>query len=148
MRGRIWFVVAAAAGLLIVIVAVISLRGTEPPPPVAQVPPAAPNAVAAAPAPALPVPSFDVVTVDPQGHAVIAGRAAPGDRVEVLDGKASIGEVTADQRGDWVLGRRRGAIRRAAQRRTRSRDRACGIASGRCEPPGARTAAAGLSGRR
>jgi nucleoid-associated protein YgaU len=34
---------------------------------------------------------------------VIAGRAAPGDRVRVLDGNTSIGEVTADDRGEWVL---------------------------------------------
>ncbi|MGE0260961.1 MAG: LysM peptidoglycan-binding domain-containing protein [Alphaproteobacteria bacterium] len=48
-------------------------------------------------------PSFDVVTVDRAGRAVIAGRAAPGDRVRVLDGDTSIGEVGADARGEWVL---------------------------------------------
>jgi nucleoid-associated protein YgaU len=46
---------------------------------------------------------FDIVQVDPQGHAVIAGRATPGDRVRVLDGDTSLGEATADSRGDWVL---------------------------------------------
>lgn len=34
---------------------------------------------------------------------MIAGRAAPGDRVRVLDGGKPIGEVTADARGEWVL---------------------------------------------
>ena len=56
--------------------------------------------------PALPVakpPSFDVVTVDRAGQAVIAGRAMPGDRVRVLDGDTPIGEVIADPRGEWVL---------------------------------------------
>ncbi len=48
-------------------------------------------------------PSFDIVKVDPSGNAVIAGRAAPGDRVRVLDGDDTLGEVIADQRGEWVL---------------------------------------------
>jgi nucleoid-associated protein YgaU len=51
----------------------------------------------------VPAPSFDIVRVDPQGNTVIAGRAAPGDRVRVLDGDKPIGEVTADARGEWVL---------------------------------------------
>ena len=48
-------------------------------------------------------PSFDVVKVSPEGTAVIAGRAEPGARVVVRDGERPIGEVTADQRGEWVL---------------------------------------------
>ena len=47
-------------------------------------------------------PSFDVVRVE-QGHAVIAGRAAPGATVTVLDRDKPIGQVTADARGEWVL---------------------------------------------
>ena len=47
--------------------------------------------------------SFDVVKVSPAGTAVIAGRAEPGARVVVRDGEKPIGEVTADQRGEWVL---------------------------------------------
>lgn len=54
------------------------------------------------PAPAI-LPSFDIVTIDPHGQAVIAGRAMPGDRVRVLDGGQPLGEVTADPRGEWVL---------------------------------------------
>jgi nucleoid-associated protein YgaU len=48
-------------------------------------------------------PSFDIVNIDPAGQAVIAGRAAPGARVRVLDGDTPIGEATADARGEWVV---------------------------------------------
>lgn len=50
-----------------------------------------------------PAPSFDIVTVAPDGSAVIAGRAAPGSRVAVFDGTQKLGETTADRRGEWVL---------------------------------------------
>lgn len=56
-----------------------------------------------APARAAVAPSFDVVRVNPQGDAVIAGRAAPGSRVTILDGGKIIGEVDADARGEWVF---------------------------------------------
>src|SRR6185312_14025369 len=58
-----------------------------------------------APTPTAPsgAPSFDVVRVNPQGEAVIAGRAAPGSEVHVLDGDREIGRVTADRNGEWVL---------------------------------------------
>lgn len=59
----------------------------------------APAAQAPAPTP----PSFDIVKVDPIGHAVIAGRAAPNAKVRVLDGDKTLGDVTADPRGEWVL---------------------------------------------
>ncbi len=48
-------------------------------------------------------PSFDVVRVEPSGEAVIAGRAAPGSRITVLDGTRVIGTVVADERGQWVI---------------------------------------------
>jgi nucleoid-associated protein YgaU len=67
------------------------------PAPLASVP-----APQAAP-PVAPTPSFDIVKVDPSGHAVIAGRAGPGAKVEVLDGTKPLGNVTADARGEWVL---------------------------------------------
>jgi hypothetical protein len=51
----------------------------------------------------LSAPSFDVVTVAPDGTAVIAGRAAPGSVVRVLEGSEALGEVVADRRGEWVL---------------------------------------------
>ena len=48
-------------------------------------------------------PSFDVVRVDAQGNLVIAGRAQPRSLVIIADGEKKIGEVTADDRGEWVL---------------------------------------------
>jgi nucleoid-associated protein YgaU len=48
-------------------------------------------------------PSFDIVRINPKGDAVIAGRAQPGAEVEVRDGETTIGKVTADSRGEWVL---------------------------------------------
>ena len=48
-------------------------------------------------------PSFDVVRINPNGDAVIAGRAAPGAEVTVREGETVIGQVQADQRGEWVL---------------------------------------------
>lgn len=49
------------------------------------------------------LPSFDVVRVNPNGDAVIAGRAAPGAEVELLDDGQVIGRAEADDRGEWVL---------------------------------------------
>jgi nucleoid-associated protein YgaU len=57
---------------------------------------------AAAPAP-LPKPSFDVVRVNPNGDAVVAGRAAPGAKIMLLDGGQPVGSAEADDRGEWVL---------------------------------------------
>jgi nucleoid-associated protein YgaU len=68
-------------------------------------PPAANDQVAsAAKVPAPPVnPSFDVVRVNPNGDAVIAGRAAPGAKVTLLDNGQPVGSAEADDRGEWVL---------------------------------------------
>ena len=48
-------------------------------------------------------PSFDVVRINPNGDAVIAGRAAPEATVIILDGDREIGRVTADKHGEWVF---------------------------------------------
>ncbi|HEY4164782.1 MAG TPA: LysM peptidoglycan-binding domain-containing protein [Dongiaceae bacterium] len=48
-------------------------------------------------------PSFDVVRVNPNGDAVIAGRAAPGAKITLLDSGKPIGSAEADDRGEWVL---------------------------------------------
>lgn len=121
MRGVVWLGVAVAA-LLIAVAAVIGWP-TQPeriagkpeaappvaPPPTAAVKPADPNRVGPNPdgsnpaAAAAAPPSFDIVTVDRQGQAVIAGRAMPGDQVRVLDGDKPLGEATADARGEWVV---------------------------------------------
>lgn len=48
-------------------------------------------------------PSFDVVRVKPTGETVIAGRAQPGARVTITDNGKPLGEVVADERGEWVF---------------------------------------------
>jgi nucleoid-associated protein YgaU len=65
--------------------------------------------VTAAPADAPPAsaeatvrPSFDIVRVERDGHAVIAGRAAPGAEVELRSGGEVIDRVRASRRGEWV----------------------------------------------
>jgi len=67
--------------------------------PATSAPSAAQNPPPGSPA----TPSFDIVKVGPNGNAVIAGRAAPGAQVSILDGDKKLGEVTADGRGEWVL---------------------------------------------
>lgn len=55
------------------------------------------------PAPAATKPSFDVVRVKPTGETVIAGRALPGAQVTISDNGKGLGQVTADERGEWVF---------------------------------------------
>ena len=63
---------------------------------------AAPTATASVQTPVA-KPSFDVVRINPRGGAVMAGRAAPGSKVILYDAGKPIGEVQADQNGDWVF---------------------------------------------
>jgi len=75
--------------------------------------PSPPAALAAAPEPAKPVepapttavmaPSFDVARIGRDGHAVIAGRAAAGAKIVLLDGGKEIAHGEADAHGEWVL---------------------------------------------
>ena len=60
------------------------------------------DAAAAAPSPAS-TPAFDVVRVEPSGDAVIAGRAAPGAQVELSDDGKTIGDVAANDAGQFVI---------------------------------------------
>ena len=48
-------------------------------------------------------PAFDIVRVEPDGDAVIAGRTAPGAAVELLRGNEVLGRVVADKNGEFVL---------------------------------------------
>jgi len=48
-------------------------------------------------------PVFDVVRINPKGDTLIAGQAAPGAEVTILDGAKEIGKVMADNRGEWVF---------------------------------------------
>ncbi|MFZ5792783.1 MAG: LysM peptidoglycan-binding domain-containing protein [Pseudomonadota bacterium] len=70
---------------------------TEPAPATIAQPPAE------APAGETIKPSFDVVRVKPTGETVIAGRAQPGARVTITDNGTALGEVVADERGEWVF---------------------------------------------
>jgi LysM domain len=117
-RGFVWFAWGVVA-VLIAATAIVgifgkpermALRQAAPVPPASRpagngvTPPATAASPAARPAAReVKAPSFDVVTVDRAGQAVIAGRAGPGDRVRVLDGETPIGEVRADAHGEWVL---------------------------------------------
>ena len=59
---------------------------------------------AASEPPASPLrPAFDVVSVDPTGEAVIAGRAAPSARVELRDAGKTVAEARADASGQFVI---------------------------------------------
>lgn len=49
------------------------------------------------------LPAFDVVRVNPEGDALIAGRAEPGTKVGIYDGDVLRGTVVADGRGEWVF---------------------------------------------
>lgn len=48
-------------------------------------------------------PSFDAVHVGPDGRAVVAGRAAPGAEVTLLNRGKVIGRAKADDNGEWVI---------------------------------------------
>jgi hypothetical protein len=52
-------------------------------------------------------PAFDVARVEPNGEAVIAGRAAPGATVELLRDGQVHDQTVADQSGEFVLVPRR-----------------------------------------
>jgi hypothetical protein len=49
------------------------------------------------------MPVFDVVRVNPEGDALIAGRAPVGAEVGIYDGNRQAGKVVADSRGEWVF---------------------------------------------
>ena len=58
----------------------------------------------AEPAPAaITVPTFDVVRVDAFGTTVVAGKAAPGDRVDALVNSVVAATETASSRGEFVM---------------------------------------------
>jgi nucleoid-associated protein YgaU len=102
VRGIVWLGSGLVAALLLLDI-VIGLRRTDRDPLTAPTNPVTTASLPAPVTPAPPLPTFDIVTVDRDGQALIAGRAAPGDRVKVLEGGKPVGEVTADARGEWVL---------------------------------------------
>ncbi|MBP1850807.1 LysM peptidoglycan-binding domain-containing protein [Rhizobium halophytocola] len=72
-------------------------NGTSPAMPAGQS--AAANGENAASAPE---PSFDVLRVEPDGSAVIAGSATPGAQVDILNGQDVIASTTAGPSGDFA----------------------------------------------
>ncbi len=62
-----------------------------------------PAAAAVPPPPVEVAPSFDTVRVEPDGTALIAGRATPGTEVNVMINGALVGKATANAEGSFVL---------------------------------------------
>ena len=48
------------------------------------------------------IPTFDIVRVERDGSTVVAGRALPGTKVEILANGEVVGTATADANGEWV----------------------------------------------
>ncbi len=48
-------------------------------------------------------PTFDIVRVEPDGNAVLAGLSAPGDRIEVVSGGRILARASANSAGEWAL---------------------------------------------
>jgi nucleoid-associated protein YgaU len=71
-----------------------------PQPNIAQAPPATPHTSTQA---TVQAPSFDIVRVNPAGDAVVAGRAAPGADVAIIDNGREIGRAVADIQGQFVF---------------------------------------------
>ncbi|MFN4166724.1 MAG: LysM peptidoglycan-binding domain-containing protein [Pannonibacter phragmitetus] len=71
------------------------------PQPATTAAPAAEPAAAALPEPE--APSFDVAGIEPDGAAVIAGRAAPGSKVSLLANGEVTGSATANEAGEWSM---------------------------------------------
>jgi len=100
-------VMIGVLGVVIVAIALVLsmfLGDAEAPPRPAPAPAPAPKTTApAAKVAQLIAPTFDVVRINPGGNAVMAGRAQPGSRIEILDGQTVFGTVTTDANGEWVF---------------------------------------------
>ncbi|WP_320199374.1 LysM peptidoglycan-binding domain-containing protein [Agrobacterium sp. rho-13.3] len=64
--------------------------------------PAAATAPTPAPTNAAQVPTFDVLRVEPDGSAVIAGKAAPGSKLEIVNNGQVIAQTTVQGSGDFA----------------------------------------------
>ena len=90
---------------LVVIAAAIALNfllgepdtSPEPPKPHATEPESAKSKRTCLP------PSFDVVRINPYGDSVMAGRGTPKAKITILDEGKPVGDVVADDRGEWVF---------------------------------------------
>lgn len=48
-------------------------------------------------------PTFDIVRVEPDGNAVLAGLSAPGSKIEIMSGDQVLARATANSAGEWAL---------------------------------------------
>lgn len=48
-------------------------------------------------------PTFDIVRVEPDGNAVLAGLSAPGSKIEIMSGNQVLARATANSAGEWAL---------------------------------------------
>jgi len=101
LQKSIMFGVLGAVTIGVAVGLSVMLGDVETPAPQAPAKPA--QEAPAAQAEEIVPPTFDVVRVNPEGNAVMAGRAHPGSQVEILDGEAVFGAVTTDQNGEWVF---------------------------------------------
>jgi nucleoid-associated protein YgaU len=101
-------------GIVAVISAIIGFaawwqKPVPPPAPSAVTPPLSSDVAPGTPAAAsqaqkaAPPPSFDIARVEPDGTAVIAGRAAPGSDVELLANGGVVDHTKANEVGEFVL---------------------------------------------
>lgn len=110
-RPLVIAIIGAVVVLVAVLLAFFALEGEAPTAPEsspakssAQEPQSPPLPTQPAPkAETSSVPAFDVVRIDPQGNTVVAGTAAPGAKVTILDGDKALGTVTANGDGEWVF---------------------------------------------
>lgn len=90
------------AGLVVLGVAIWwSFAGVRPTMPVQPVAVVVPPSVPVAPAPQ--APSFDIVRVNPQGGAVVAGRAAPDSEVTLRQDGQIVGSGKTNAQGQFVV---------------------------------------------
>ncbi len=61
-----------------------------------------PAAPATAPADAAQLPTFDVLRVEPDGSAVIAGKATPGSKLDIINNGQVIAQTTVEGSGDFA----------------------------------------------
>src|SRR5690606_1472930 len=74
-----------------------ALRLAQPEEPSAPTPGTAGTAVVGV------APSFDIVRVEPDGTAVLAGRAGADADVTVMVDGSAVGSARADERGEWAI---------------------------------------------
>lgn len=72
-------------------------------PAVQQPQPTQPVPAPEAAAPTVIAPSFDIVRAEPDGSIVVAGKAAPGATVEIVNGTQAIGSTKAGADGDFAI---------------------------------------------